>query len=69
LAILGGTHLLNADAAQLQHVVHLLRDEFGSPRVYLNHCTGEEAVIALAAAFGSLVHGCPAGTNLAFARA
>lgn len=65
-AILGGTHLLSANAAQLQHVIEVLRDTYGSPRLYLNHCTGEQAFVTLAAAFGDLVHGCPAGTALTF---
>jgi 7,8-dihydropterin-6-yl-methyl-4-(beta-D-ribofuranosyl)aminobenzene 5'-phosphate synthase len=65
-AIVGGTHLLSANVVQLQHVTEVLRDTYGSPRLYLNHCTGEQAFVALAAAFGDLVHICPAGTVLAF---
>ena len=65
-AILGGTHLLNAKAAEVQHVTDVLRDVYASPRLYLNHCTGERAFVALAAAFGDLAHGCPAGTTLTF---
>jgi 7,8-dihydropterin-6-yl-methyl-4-(beta-D-ribofuranosyl)aminobenzene 5'-phosphate synthase len=64
-AIMGGTHLVDADAAHLQHVIEVLQDTYGSPRLYLNHCTGERAYIALANAFGDQVNPFPAGTTLA----
>jgi 7,8-dihydropterin-6-yl-methyl-4-(beta-D-ribofuranosyl)aminobenzene 5'-phosphate synthase len=63
-AIIGGTHLIDADAAYLQHVIEVLRDTYGSPRLYLNHCTGERAHIALANAFGDQANPFPAGTTL-----
>ncbi len=66
VAVVGGTHLLDASAEQLRHVIDVLRDTYGSPRLYLNHCTGERAFVTLATAFGDLVHGCPAGTTLTF---
>jgi 7,8-dihydropterin-6-yl-methyl-4-(beta-D-ribofuranosyl)aminobenzene 5'-phosphate synthase len=64
--IVGGTHLVNADEAYLQHVIEVLRDTYGQLRFYLNHCTGEQAYLALANAFGDRVNLCPAGTSLAF---
>jgi 7,8-dihydropterin-6-yl-methyl-4-(beta-D-ribofuranosyl)aminobenzene 5'-phosphate synthase len=64
--IAGGSHLISASAAQVQHVISVLRDRYDSPRLYLNHCTGEQAFVALAIAFGDLVHGCPAGATLTF---
>ena len=64
--VLGGTHLLEADGQHLQRVVEALRDTYGAPRLYLNHCTGERAYVALASAFGERVKPCPAGTALAF---
>ncbi len=63
-AIMGGTHLVDADAAHLQHVIEVLRDNYGSPRLYLNHCTGERAYVALASAFGDQANPFPAGTTL-----
>jgi metal-dependent hydrolase (beta-lactamase superfamily II) len=36
------------------------------PDLYLNHCTGEHALSALANAFGESVSPCPAGTALMF---
>ena len=64
--IVGGTHLVNADEAYLQHVIEVLRDTYGQLRFYLNHCTGEQAYLALANAFGDRVNLCPAGTSLDF---
>ena len=64
-AIMGGTHLVDADAGHLRHVIEVLQDAYGSPRLYLNHCTGERAYIALANAFGDQVNPFPAGTMLA----
>lgn len=66
VAVLGGTHLAGADEAYLQHVVTQLRDRYAQPHLYLNHCTGERAFVALAHAFGDLVHPFPAGAMLAF---
>ena len=63
-AIIGGTHLIDADATHLQHVIEVLKNMYGSPRLYLNHCTGERAYIALTNAFGDQVKPLPAGTVL-----
>jgi 7,8-dihydropterin-6-yl-methyl-4-(beta-D-ribofuranosyl)aminobenzene 5'-phosphate synthase len=65
-AILGGTHLLDADEAYLQHVIDVLRDVYGTPRLYLNHCAGERAYVALRNVFGDRVKPCPVGTTLIF---
>ncbi|MBN1135728.1 MAG: MBL fold metallo-hydrolase [Anaerolineae bacterium] len=64
-AILGGAHLGNADQAHLRRLVDLLRP-LGPPALYLNHCTGQTAYVALAVAFDEQVHPCPAGTVLEF---
>jgi metal-dependent hydrolase (beta-lactamase superfamily II) len=42
----------------------MLQDVYHAPRLYLNHCTGERAVIALANAFGDRVEPFPAGATL-----
>ncbi len=65
VAVAGGTHLLSADEAQLEHVVAEL-SAYGNPRLYPNHCTGERAYVALVRAFGARVEPCPAGTVLEF---
>lgn len=65
VAIVGGTHLGNADQAHLRRLVEVLRP-MGPPALYLNHCTGQTAYVALAQALGERVAPCPAGTILEF---
>lgn len=65
LAIIGGTHLADAAEGEIAALIETLERE-GSPRLYLNHCTGECAIYALHAAFGERVSPCPAGTVIAF---
>lgn len=67
IAIMGGTHIRDADAALYAHIVESLRGDYGSPRLYLNHCTGPRAYVALANAFAERVTPCPAGTRVEFA--
>ena len=67
LAIVGGTHLVEADDNQIQYVIQILRDLYAGPRLYANHCTGNRAATALANAFPGLAEPCPAGTILQFA--
>ncbi len=66
VAVLGGTHLQDAEEAHLHHVAGVLHDTYGHPALYLNHCTGERALAVLANALGDRVHACPAGTALNF---
>lgn len=67
-AIVGGTHLVNAGPETIDRTIEVLHELCGErlPDLYLNHCTGERAYIALAQAFGDRVHPCPAGTVLTF---
>jgi 7,8-dihydropterin-6-yl-methyl-4-(beta-D-ribofuranosyl)aminobenzene 5'-phosphate synthase len=65
-AVLGGIHLVEADESHLERVIEVLRDIYDSPRLYLNHCTGERGYVALAGAFGDQVSPCPVGTTLIF---
>lgn len=64
-AIVGGAHLINSDPAHLRRLIEVLR-RLGPPSLFLNHCTGQAAYVALAHAFGEQVHPCPAGTVLPF---
>lgn len=66
IAIVGGLHLAWASAPQNQRLAIALRDLYGAPRLCINHCTGEEAFVALRQVLGPLVTSCPAGTNLIF---
>jgi 7,8-dihydropterin-6-yl-methyl-4-(beta-D-ribofuranosyl)aminobenzene 5'-phosphate synthase len=63
--VVGGTHLINADPAQMRHLVEVLH-RLGPPVLYPNHCTGQAAYVTLAHAFGERVAPCPAGTVLEF---
>jgi 7,8-dihydropterin-6-yl-methyl-4-(beta-D-ribofuranosyl)aminobenzene 5'-phosphate synthase len=65
VAVVGGTHLLNADEAHLRHLVDVLR-RLGPPDLYPNHCTGQAAYVVLAQALGDRVAPCLAGTVLEF---
>jgi len=62
-AILGGTHLGDADQAHLRRLIEVLRP-LGPPALFPNHCTGQAAYVTLAEAFGERVAPCPAGTVL-----
>lgn len=64
-AVVGGTHLISAGENQLRHTIDALR-EYGPPALYPNHCTGQAAFAALAAAFGARVAPFPAGTTSEF---
>jgi 7,8-dihydropterin-6-yl-methyl-4-(beta-D-ribofuranosyl)aminobenzene 5'-phosphate synthase len=66
IAILGGTHLATADGTSLEHIANVLREQYGSPYFYPNHCTGELAYVAMVNTFGDRVKPCPAGTMLTF---
>jgi 7,8-dihydropterin-6-yl-methyl-4-(beta-D-ribofuranosyl)aminobenzene 5'-phosphate synthase len=65
LSIIGGTHLADAEDGEFTALIEVLKRE-GSPRLHLNHCTGERAIYALHAAFGERVSPCPAGTTITF---
>jgi 7,8-dihydropterin-6-yl-methyl-4-(beta-D-ribofuranosyl)aminobenzene 5'-phosphate synthase len=68
-AIIGGLHLTNASAKNLENTISALRELFNGkiPQIFPNHCSGERAIYALKQAFGDLVQPCPAGTVLRFA--
>jgi 7,8-dihydropterin-6-yl-methyl-4-(beta-D-ribofuranosyl)aminobenzene 5'-phosphate synthase len=65
-AVVGGLHLARTSEPQLQHVITALRDLYGTTRLCVNHCTGEEAFVTLRQALGLQVTLCPAGTRLTF---
>jgi len=66
-AVLGGTHMLEYSEEDVKHVGDVLEKVYGIPELYLNHCTGKEAVERLRERFGSgTVHDCHVGTEIAF---
>ena len=66
VAVAGGLHLAGITDDMLQLAASLLQTTYGAPRLYPNHCTGEKAYVALAAAFGEGVQPCPAGALIEF---
>jgi 7,8-dihydropterin-6-yl-methyl-4-(beta-D-ribofuranosyl)aminobenzene 5'-phosphate synthase len=65
VVIAGGTHLVSADGEHLQCVGEALLEMGSMQRLYLNHCSGEEAFHVLWLALGAgIVRPCPAGTRL-----
>ncbi len=68
IAILGGTHMLGFSRKEIDHVGDILENTYGSPILYLNHCTGRKVISRLETRFGSeIVRPCLVGTELTFA--
>ena len=65
-AVLGGTHLMTADGKLLDHVINVLDKRYSDLLFYLNHCTGDSAIKALANTFGDRVNAFPAGADVMF---
>jgi 7,8-dihydropterin-6-yl-methyl-4-(beta-D-ribofuranosyl)aminobenzene 5'-phosphate synthase len=66
-AIVGGTHMLERSKEDVEHVGNVLESLYGTPELYLNHCTGKKAIEQLRNRFGTdIVHDCLVGTELAF---
>lgn len=63
LAVVGGFHLIDADAKKLERTTTALR-ELEPALIAPNHCTGFRAMAALATAFGERFRYVTAGTRL-----
>ena len=66
IAVMGGTHLMTADGKLMNHVINVLDERYSDLLFYLNHCTGDDAIKALANAFGERVQPFPAGAVVTF---
>ena len=66
IAVLGGTHLMTADGKLLDHVINVLDKRYSGLLFYLNHCTGDTAIKALANVFGERVQPFAAGAVVTF---
>lgn len=65
IGIAGGTHLVSADADSLAAIAQTLAGWGTLCRLYLNHCSGEDAYYTLRRDLGAqVVRSCPAGTTL-----
>jgi len=65
-AVLGGAHLLDLDEEEIDHIIAILKEEYRSLRLYLNHCTGDGALSLLRQASLEQTIPCPAGTSMEF---
>jgi 7,8-dihydropterin-6-yl-methyl-4-(beta-D-ribofuranosyl)aminobenzene 5'-phosphate synthase len=65
VAVLGGTHLVNADTPTMERVVDQLQG-YGPPSLWLGHCTGQRGFLILKAAFGDAVGLFQVGSAITF---
>ena len=66
-AVIGGTHMLEYSEEDIGHVGGVLEKVYGTPELYLNHCTGKRAIEQLRRKFGpEVVRDCHVGTELFF---
>lgn len=63
--MIGGTHLVNADAGRIQRTIAAL-EELNLAWIAPGHCTGPRAMSALWAAFPDRVRDCSVGTRWGF---
>jgi 7,8-dihydropterin-6-yl-methyl-4-(beta-D-ribofuranosyl)aminobenzene 5'-phosphate synthase len=64
-AIAGGTHLVSVDENHLQRVRQVMIEMESIQRLYLNHCSGGDALYSLRLTLGpTIVRSCPAGSQL-----
>ncbi len=69
VAIIGGLHMRQSSAEEVDHIADSLEKNFGTPILYLNHCTGDKAFARLRVHFGpEIVKDCSVGTVLHFQR-
>ncbi|MHA1491395.1 MAG: MBL fold metallo-hydrolase [Promethearchaeota archaeon] len=66
-AIIGGTHMMSYSKKEVEHVADVLEKKYGTPKLFLNHCTGKKKIKQLEIRFGSeIVKPCLVGTELFF---
>jgi 7,8-dihydropterin-6-yl-methyl-4-(beta-D-ribofuranosyl)aminobenzene 5'-phosphate synthase len=66
-ALTGGTHMMEYSKEDVEHIGNVLESVYGTPELYLSHCTGQKAIEQLKARFGTdIVHDCPVGSELTF---
>lgn len=62
-AILGGTHLMNADRDRMQKTIDALH-QYKVEKIGASHCTGQDKAAILAREFGDGFYYCNVGTSL-----
>jgi len=63
--IIGGTHMLFFSKKEIENIAKTLEEEFGKPKLYLNHCTRKKKIKQLEQYFGdNIVQNMSVGTKL-----
>jgi len=66
-AILGGTHMLEFSGEEVDFIAKKLRENYNTPKLYLNHCTGLNTTDQLTEIFGNdIVGNCLIGASFDF---
>jgi 7,8-dihydropterin-6-yl-methyl-4-(beta-D-ribofuranosyl)aminobenzene 5'-phosphate synthase len=66
-AIIGGVHMVEYTEKEVEHVANALKNDHGTPMLYLNHCTGDKVVEQLRKLLGAdVVRDYPGGMELDF---
>lgn len=66
IAVLGGIHLMPAEKPMIDKVVNALKEDTSGARFWLNHCTGDDALLAMNKAFEEKAHHFKAGEVITF---
>ncbi|MFA6710367.1 MAG: MBL fold metallo-hydrolase [Candidatus Methanomethylophilaceae archaeon] len=67
IAIVGGLHIQKLKQCEIDPIGDVLKNEYGSPKLYLNHCTGQSGVTGMRVVFDlESVKEFYAGTELRF---
>ncbi|NHK30060.1 MAG: MBL fold metallo-hydrolase [Asgard group archaeon] len=66
-AILGGTHMMRFTGEEVDFVAKKLKEEYQKPKLYFNHCSGQNVIDQLAETFGDEIIGdCLIGAKFEF---
>ena len=66
-AIIGGTHMMIFSKKDLNHISEILKNEYDTPELYLNHCSGENTIKFFKENYASgMVHDIHVGDSLSF---
>ncbi len=66
LALIGGTHLVNAEDSVLLETVTAVKERYGVENAYVGHCSGYRGLLAFAEVYGERARPCHAGLRLNF---
>ena len=51
-AVIGGTHMMICKKKELEHISNVLSDKYKTPKLYLNHCSGDNTISFFDQKFG-----------------